>query len=159
MARVKFSVQHFVACLNAGWDGMPGPKTSRTLERVGYLYIVAPNTEFPCQEFEFWLYARFYRVGELNGTTGKLSIKVYWHDAPEGLRYLDERDLGSVRFSDRQPVVNTAWPLQGFLFPGQGLYEFQLTLERNRPWGNEDRLIRQEFIRIEKKHEAIKPTL
>ena len=150
MARVKFSVQHFVACLNAGWDGMPGPKTSRTLERVGYLYIVAPNTEFPCQEFEFWLYARFFRQGSINGTR-TFWLDVVWHDAPEGLRHVGWKVLGTIRFSDRHPVANAAWPVRPVVFPGPGMYEFRLMVELNRPWGSEDRLVRSEYIRLERK--------
>jgi hypothetical protein len=59
MARPKFSVQHFVACLNAAWDGFPGPDTSRTLERVAFRYSIPPDAEFPFEELEFWVYARF----------------------------------------------------------------------------------------------------
>lgn len=44
MANPKFSVQHFVACLNAPWEGTPGPNTLRTLGGVGYVYRVPPDT-------------------------------------------------------------------------------------------------------------------
>lgn len=92
MAKAKFAVQHFVACLNAAWDGTPGPRTTRTLERVGYDYAIPPDTEFPFEEIEFWVYARFYRVGTVNGSRG-FSLDVYWHDAPGGVTR-----IGGVRW-------------------------------------------------------------
>lgn len=149
MARPKFHVQHFIACLNAAWDGAPGPQTLRTLERVGYWYSVPPDTEFPFENLEFWVYARFYLVGSINGFR-TFSLDVYWHDAPEGVRRIGGRSLGSVRFSDRHPVISSAWPVRPLIFPGTGRYEFQLLVELNRPWGRESRPVRSEFIRIER---------
>jgi hypothetical protein len=147
MARPKFHVQHFVACLNAAWDGTPGPRTTRTLERVGYDYAIPPDTEFPFEEFEFWVYARFYRVGTVDGPR-TFALDVFWHDAPGGVTRIGGRSLGTVRFSARFPVVSAAWPVRPLVFPGEGMYEFQLLVELHRSWGSEYRPLRSEFIRI-----------
>lgn len=149
MAKPKFHVQHFVACLNAAWDGLPGPVTSRTLERVGYLYLIPPDTEFPFEELEFWVYARFYRVGTHNGFR-RFALETLWHDAPGGVRSVGSRSLGSVRFHDRHPIVSAAWPVRPLVFPGSGVYEFQLQVELRRTWGVERHALRSEFVRIEK---------
>jgi hypothetical protein len=149
MARPKFSVQHFVACLNAAWDGLPGPRTLRTLERVGYWYSIPPDTEFPFEELEFWVYARFYRVGSINGSRD-FSLDVFWRDSPRGVVQIGGRSLGSVRFSDQHSVVSAAWPVRPLVFPGVGMYEFQLLVDVPRSWGNERRLLRSEFVRIER---------
>lgn len=149
MARPKVHVQHFVACLNAAWDGPVGPRTLRTLERVGYWYTVPPDTEFPVEELEFWVYARFYREGSVNGSR-RFSLEVFWHDAAGGPARIGGRALGPVRFSDRHPVVSVAWPVRPLVFPGAGLYEFQLYVERNRRWGSENRLLRSEFVCIQR---------
>jgi hypothetical protein len=147
MAKPKFYVQHFVACLNAAWDGVAGPQTSRTLERVGYWYTVPPDTEFPFEGLEFWVYAPLYRVGAVNGSR-TFSLQVYWHDAPGGVARIGDRSLGAVRFSDRYPVVSAAWRVHPVVYPGAGLYEFQLLIELNRVWGQESRALRSEFVRI-----------
>jgi hypothetical protein len=147
MARPKFHVQHFVACLNAAWDGVAGPRTSRTLERVGYWYAIPPDTEFPFEELEFWVYARFYRVGSVNGTRD-FSLDVFWHDAPTGVVQVGGRSLGSVRFSDQHAVVSAAWPVRPLVFPGEGMYEFQLLVELRRAWGSERKVLGSEFVRL-----------
>jgi hypothetical protein len=147
MAKPKFSVQHFVACLNAAWDGAPGPRTSRTLERVGYEYAIPSDTEFPFEELEFWTYARFYRLDAVNGSRS-FSLDVFWHDAPGGITRIGGRSLGSVRFTDRFSVVSAAWPVRPLVFPGEGLYEFQLLLDLRRSWGIEYKPLRGEFVRI-----------
>ncbi|HEY3787393.1 MAG TPA: hypothetical protein VGL71_01005, partial [Urbifossiella sp.] len=133
MARPRFHVQHFMACLNAAWEGAPGPRTLRTLEGVGYWHAVPPDTEFPYSELEVWLYARFYRIGDVIDGRRLPSLVVNWHNAPDGLRKLDTWDLGTVRFSDRNSIINMAWPVRPLLFPGEGLYEFQLLVEIHRP--------------------------
>ena len=74
MARPRFHVQHFVACLNAVWQGPAGPRTHRDLEGVGFIYAVPPGTEAP--EFpELWLYSRLYLTNGVVGTR-RLSIEV-----------------------------------------------------------------------------------
>ena len=45
VARPKFFVQHFIACLNTAWQGPPGPRTYRDLEGVSDAYFVPPGTE------------------------------------------------------------------------------------------------------------------
>jgi hypothetical protein len=149
MARPKFRVQHFIACLNAAWEGFPGPGTLCTLEGVGYAYRLPPDAEFPFEELEIWLYARFYRT---NGGVGRrqFSVDVYWCDAPGGAVRVGGRRLGSIRFSGQQPVVSAAWPVRPMIFPGTGLYEFRLLTEVRRVWGVEDRPVLSEFIRVEK---------
>jgi len=149
MARPKFVVQHFIACLNAARDGLPGPDVSRTLERVAYRYLVAPDAEFPFEELEFWLYARFYRTNTVNGSR-TFSVDVIWHDAPGGVTHIGGRGLGTVRFSDRSPVVSAAWPVRPLVFPGIGLDEFRLLAEVRRPIGPDWRAVRSEFVRIER---------
>lgn len=47
MARPRFVVKHFIACLNAKWDGPPSAFTTRTLENVSHVYPVPPLTEAP----------------------------------------------------------------------------------------------------------------
>jgi hypothetical protein len=67
MPRPKFVVQHFVACQNVSWEGLPGPRTARTLEGVIHCFGVAPTAE---PEFEFpevWLYARLFRTNQVEG--------------------------------------------------------------------------------------------
>jgi hypothetical protein len=149
MARPKFSVQHFIACLNAAWDGNPGPDTTRTLERVGYRYSIPSDVEFPFEELEFWIYARLFRTNTVNGIR-TFSVDVIWHDSPGGVSRIGGRTLGTVRFSDQHPVVSAAWPVRPLLFPGIGMYEFQLLVEVRRSWGSEYKSIQSEFIRIER---------
>ncbi|WP_439626307.1 hypothetical protein [Gemmata sp.] len=148
-ARPKFHVQHFVACLNAAWEGAPSPRTLRTLEGVGHAYLIPPDTEFPFEEIEFWVYARFYRIGSGSGLRN-FALETLWHDAPSGVRSVGSRSLGSVRFNDRSRVVSAAWPVRPLVFPGTGTYEFQLQVELVRSWGVERKALRSEFVGIER---------
>jgi hypothetical protein len=149
MARPKFSVQHFIACLNAPWEGIPGPNTLRTLEGVGYTYRIPPDTEFPFEELEFWVYARFYRLGSFSGAR-QFSLDVFWHDVSGRVVPVGGRSLGAVRFSDQQAVVSAAWPVRPLVFPSEGMYEFRLLVERQRPWGVEQLPLRSEFVYVER---------
>ena len=44
MARPKIEVKQFVVCRGAPWEGVPGPRTARTLEGVCHRIGVPPGT-------------------------------------------------------------------------------------------------------------------
>ena len=148
MARPKFSVQHFVACLNAAWEGLPGPRTARTLEGVHHVYAIPSNAEPPFSFDDFWLYARLFRTNLAEGVR-EFSVRLIWLDAPAGPRHVSTRPLTSVRFSDREPIANAAWSYRPALLPGRGQYEFRLRV-RTRKWSRtRHAVVAREFIRIE----------
>jgi hypothetical protein len=148
MARPKFTVQHFIACLNAAWEGIPGSNTARTLEGVIHKFSVIPGSE-PSFEFDdLWLYARFFHRNQVEGIR-RFSVKIVWLDAPGGGRDVFSRSLSTVRFTNGDPIVNIAWSLRSITFPGVGRYEFRLRT-RNRSWsGSVNRIVAREIIRIE----------
>jgi len=149
MARPKFSVQHFIACSNAVWEGLPGSNTPRTLEGVIHRFTVAPGAE-PSFEFdEIWLYARFFHSNQVEGIR-KFSVKIVWLDAPGGSRDVFSRPLSTVRFSNAEPIVNIAWSLRSIAFPGLGRYEFRLRTSSRNWSGPVNRIEAHEFIRIER---------
>jgi hypothetical protein len=133
VARPKFSVQHFVACLNAPWEGVAGAHTLRTLEGVGYRYPVAPFEESPFDR-DFWLYARLFRVNNGDGER-RFGVRVVWLDAPGGERVVQWRWLGFVRFSDQHPVQSPAWRTGRLQLPGLGRYQFRLYVLSRAEWG------------------------
>jgi hypothetical protein len=148
MARPKFSVQHFVACLSVSWEGFPGSKTARTLEGVIHRFSVATGAE-PGFEFdEVWLYARLFRSNQVEGTR-QFSVKLVWLDAPGGARDVLSRPLSIVRFTNAEPIVNMAWALRPIEFPGLGQYEFRLRTNVRRRVGTAQRIVAREFIQIE----------
>jgi hypothetical protein len=146
--RPKFVVQHFVACLAAPWDGRPGPDTHRTLESVGYLYRVPPDTEFPT-ELTYWLYARFYWTGGGDGYR-RFAVEAHWLDALTGTAWTTRWPVGRARITAARIATNAAWPIGPALFPGEGRYEFRLTCRVRRAWGVEDRRVASEYVRIER---------
>ncbi|HYH64453.1 MAG TPA: hypothetical protein VD866_07120 [Urbifossiella sp.] len=148
MPRPKFVVRHFIACLAAPWEGTPGPDTFRTLESVGYFHQIPPDTEFPA-ELRFWLYTRFFWTGGGDGDR-TFAIEVHWLDAPSGQPWSARFLTGRVRITAGRAVTSTAWPIGPILFPGEGRYEFRLLCRTRRPWGDEDREVASEFIRIER---------
>jgi len=92
MARPKFVVQHFLACLNTRWEGLPPPLPPMTLEGVSYIYRVPPGTESP--EFEeFWLYSRLFLTNGVDGTQ-KFLIEL----AGPNQKVMLSQPLGAVRF-------------------------------------------------------------
>jgi hypothetical protein len=107
MARPKFYVQHFVACLNAAWEGLPGPRTARTLEGVIHRFGVPPSAEPEFLFDEVWLYARLFRTNQGEGTR-EFSIRVVWLDAPGGAREVLTQRFTPVRLSNVEPVANVA---------------------------------------------------
>lgn len=118
MARPKFFVQHFIACLNAGWQGPPGPLTPRDLEGVTSSYFVPPGTESP--EFpEFWVYARLYLT---NGVTGRrtFSVDLARQSAADDQPAITTFGFTPVTFRTADAVVNVAWPLRPIVFPAVG---------------------------------------
>ena len=149
MAKPKFYVQHFVACLNAAWEGTPGPAAPRTLEgvshRLGVPTLAEPDFEFE----ELWLYTRLYRTNLGEGLRG-FSVSLVWHDDPAGERVVFTRQLSPVRLSNAYPVASVAWPLRPVAFPGLGLYEFRLLAIGQRWAGPIERIVAREYLRIER---------
>jgi len=150
MVKPKFSVQHFVACLNAAWEGLPGPLTARTLEGVHHVFAVSPSTEPPFSFDEIWLYARLLRTNQAEGRR-RFSVRLIWLDAPGGPRHVFIRPLMPVRFSNQEPVANVAWAIRPTVFPGLGQYEFRLRARTRRRWsGTNHAIVAREFVRIER---------
>src|SRR5690242_11163794 len=148
MARPKFHVQHFIACLNAPWEGIPGPNTPHTLETVSFVYGVPQDTEFPVRFEELWFYCRLFLQNAAGGVR-EFSIETVWQDAPGGEQVVRTDRLAFVSFRPDRPVVNRAWVMRPIDFPGPGGYEFRLLLH-SRDWsGPIVRRVSREFIRIE----------
>ncbi len=110
MAKPKFSVQHFIVCLNASWEGLPSPNTPHTLESVSYVYGVPPNAEFPIQFAELWLYTPLFLLNNVNGVR-EFIVRTLWLDAPGGARLVRSDNLSPVTFRSTQTVVNKPWVL------------------------------------------------
>ena len=82
--------------------GTPGPDTFRTLESVGYLYQIPPDTEFPA-ELRFWLYARFIWTGGGDGFRS-FAIEADWLDSPVGQPWSARFRTGRVRIRRRRQL-------------------------------------------------------
>lgn len=149
MAKPKFSVQHFVACLNAAWEGLPGPRTARTLEGVHHAFTVSPSAEPPYSFDEIWLYARLFRTDQTEGRRD-FSVRTVWLDAPGGAREVLTQRLTPVRLSNAEPVANAAWSIRPMTFPGLGQYEFRLRTRVRQFAGSRWLVVAREYIRIEK---------
>jgi hypothetical protein len=149
MARPKFSVQHFVACLGVSWEGLPGPNTPRTLEGVCYQYGVPPSTEPPIAFEILWLFVRLFRTNNAEGSRG-FSVNVVWLDHPGGSRLVVRRDLGQLRLSNAHPVADVAWAIRNLRLPGFGRYELQLRCLSRKVTGLKRRIVAREYIRIER---------
>jgi hypothetical protein len=147
VARPKFYVKHLVACSNAVWDGPAGPDTARTLEGVNYLHRVPPDTEFPFEQSELWLHARFVRTNDVAGERN-LTLELWWLDAPDGETRVFADTVGPVRFAQDRPVAARAWVIRPLMLPGEGAYEFRLLDKRWRSWDKSPRLIANEFLRV-----------
>jgi hypothetical protein len=147
MARPKFYVKHFIACQNAAWDGVAGPDTSRTLEGVNYQYRVPPDTEFPFEMPELWLYARFLRTNQAAGER-EVTAELWWHDSPTGVVLLTAQPPVAIRFSTARSAVHQTWAFRPLALPGEGLYEFRLMCPSRRPWEPQPRRLASEYIRI-----------
>jgi hypothetical protein len=112
------------------------------------VYRIAPDTEFPFEFEEFWLYARFFL---LNGTTGTrvMWIETVWLDHPRGDQVVASLPLATVRFSAHRAAQNVAWVFRPLRMPGLGRYEFRLMC-RTRSWGGTaERVVAREYILIE----------
>lgn len=147
MARPKFFVQHFVACLNASWQGPPGPRTYRDLEGVSDVYVVPPGTEAP--EFEeFWVYARLILT---NGVSGgrTFAVEVARHTGDENEPAFSSYVFTPVMFRTRNSVVNVAWPLRPMTFPSAGEYVLRLLCEVKSWSGTRWKVVAREFIKVE----------
>jgi hypothetical protein len=148
VAGPKFFVQHFVACLNAPWEGLPGPETPHTLETVAYVYGVPPDAEFPVWFAELWVYARLFSTSAAGGTRD-FSVQMIWRDAPGGAWVVRTDILVPVTFRPNRGVVNRAWVIRPVEFPGPGVYEFRLLCHISHWSGSKRRRVASEFIRIE----------
>jgi hypothetical protein len=150
MAKPKFSVQHFIACLNAAWEGSPGSRTARTLEGVHHIFVVPPGAEPPFSFGEVWLYVRLFRTNQSEGRR-EFSVRLIWLDALGGPQHVFIRPLMPVRFSNQEPVANVAWAVRPVVFPGVGQYEFRLRARTRRKWsGTKHAIVAREFITIER---------
>ncbi len=130
MAKPRFVVQHFLVCQDAPWLGVPGPRTLRVLEGVGYHYTIPPDAEMP--EMDFWAYARLFLT---NGAEGDRCFRIaaYWLDAPGGRRRIKTYAKLSVRFSPSQPVLEPTFRLDRLKIPGRGRYEIRLECLKPSP--------------------------
>lgn len=149
MARPKFHVQHFVACLSVSWDGTPGPNTPRTLEGVCHSYGVPPDVELPVIFEVLWLFARLFRTNQKDGSRD-FSVAVIWLDNPTGPRLVTRRPLGQVRLSTAHPIADVAWALRGLRLPGFGRYEFRLRCATRTRIRSGHLIVAREYIRIER---------
>jgi hypothetical protein len=125
MPRPNFSVQHFVACLNVSWEGLPGPNTPKTLEGVCHQYGVPTSTEPPLVFEVLWLFVRLFRMNDVEGYRD-FSVNVVWLDHPDGRWLVSRRFLGQIRLSNAHPIADAAWAIRKLKFPGFGRYELQL---------------------------------
>lgn len=143
-------VHHFIGCLNAPWDGVPGPNTPRTLEGVALQYGVPPDAE-PWFEFpEFWFYARIFRTSPVKGYR-KFAIIVHRQHTDGRTTRIHQQKLGRVRFSRQHPNANVAWPIRMLRFPGLGYYEFRLAADVDTYLGTRYRVVAREYVEIVRK--------
>jgi hypothetical protein len=149
MARPKFSVQHFMACLNVAWEGIPGPNVPRTLEGVCHQYSVPFSVEPPIVFEALWLFVRLFRTNDLQGYR-EFSASVIWLDHPDGRLLVTRRLLGQIRLSNAHPIADVAWAIRNLRLPGFGQYEIQLRCLSRTVLGPKWRIADREYIRIER---------
>ena len=148
MARPKVSVQHFVVCRAAPWEGPAGPKTPRTLEGVSYRYGVPPGTEFPFEVEELWTYLRLFNM---NGGVGSVPffLALIWQDSSGGSRRVWTRQYARIPFRPNRAVVEAAFSIRPVTFPGPGWFEFRLLREVRLRIGSRRLVIAREHLLIE----------
>jgi hypothetical protein len=153
MAR-PFVVHYLIFCDTVEYLDPNRPHRDSTLNRVDYVLPAPPNTEFPFEPPEFWLFARFYWLRNRPGSTAPLTVSCVWHDSPTG----DEveawqRHIGRVRFLRPNDVIDRAWAFRNhpdaapYRFPGIGRYEFRLWYPHQQGLGR--RVVSSEHIRVE----------
>ncbi len=152
MARA-FVAQYLIFCETVEYLDPNRPHRDSTLNRVDYVLTAPPNTEFPFEPSEFWLFARFYWLRDRAGSTPPLTVSCVWLDSPSGNDpEVWRRRLGPVRFHQANQVSDRAWAFRNapdfapYRFPGIGRYEFRLW----HPGRGSGRRVRaSEFIRVE----------
>lgn len=153
MAR-SFYVHHLICCESVEYLDPTRPYRDSILNRVDYSLRAPPNTEFPFEPAEFWLFARFYWLRDLPGRTPPLMVRCMWRDHPSGAEVeVWRRNIGRVGFRGSDDVIDRSWAFRNFedtapyRFPGIGRYEFRLCcLIRKWPW---QRVVGSEHIRVE----------
>ncbi len=145
---MRFRVHHFLACESVSWQGPAGVRSSRTLEGVNFRYDVPPDTEFPFQQDEFWLYARIFLIGEEDRDI-EFRIRIVHHLREQTLRKVGIVQVSPVRLTVQRPVANVAWAIRPAIFPAPGLFEFQLC-ELRVDWQRRKRIVAREYVRIER---------
>jgi len=147
MAQAPFSVQHFLTCLSVHWEGTPGPKTARTLEGVGYNLKMSPGMEPPFRIEELWLYARFYRLRDaIKERTFRAAMS---RVATPDDGYRRKVELGKVRFTKSDGVIDVAWAIRPCIFRLAGLYEFRLQSRAKTLLGIRWKTVATDYIMIE----------
>ncbi len=148
MARPALSAHVFVACRNVVWDGTAGPKTSRTLEQVGYAYRTELPDGFP-YETEIWLFARLVH-NRRREFSRELRISMIWHDDPELRPEVWNRPFQLAAFRPEVSVRDVAISVST-TFEGSGRYEFRLWTPVVRKWdqSRRRRTLARTYIRIE----------
>ena len=148
MASSAIHAHAFLVCLSVAWDGTPGPNTSRTLERVSYVYRTDTPDGFPFQT-DFWL---FVRLGHRRrqGVAKTLYLTLVWHDDPELRPEAWTRRFPDVSVRPEVTVRDIAARAAG-VFEGPGRYEFRLWYRSVRTWDQtvRRRVVARTFIRIE----------
>lgn len=123
MARPVLTAHLFVACRSVQWDGLPGRRTSRTLEQVSYTYRTESPGSFP-YETEFWLFVRLAHNSRREFTR-ELQLTLVWHDDPQSRPEVWTRHFQSVTFRPAVTVRDIAASVSA-IFEGPGRYEFRL---------------------------------
>lgn len=154
MARPSFTVQYLIFCTSVEYPDARRPFRDSTLNGVDFVFGVPPNTEFPVEPEEFWLFARLYSTSDQTGDTRQLSIRCLWLDDLSGQGVeVWRRKLPAVTFRQPRAILDRAWAFRNveggipFRFPGPGRYLFQLRY-RIREWPR-FRVVAQEYISIE----------
>jgi hypothetical protein len=148
MAGPALHAHTFVACLNVSWEGNPGPNSSRTLERVSYVYRTETPNGFPFQT-EFWLFVRLahYRPREF---TRMLYLTLIWQDDARLSLEVWTREFQNMTFRPAVTVRDMAARVD-VTFEGPGRYEFQLWYVSMRKWDRHRarRILARTHMRIE----------
>jgi hypothetical protein len=133
MGRPSFHVQYLVYCTSIDYLDRNRPHRNSILSGVDFSFQAAPNTEFPFEPEEFWLFARFYSLRDGAGSTPSLTVTCVWLDSPGGQEVeVWHRVLGPVRFLQPFEVLDRSWTFRNFAddvrypFLGVGRYEFRL---------------------------------
>jgi hypothetical protein len=113
MARPSFSVQHLIFCTSVSYPDVRRPQRNSTLDGVDFVLEVPPNTEFPFEPLEFWLYARIYSTSDDVGETPPLFVTCVWLDAPDGQEVeVWTHSLGRIAFRQPRVVLERGWPFR-----------------------------------------------